>query len=127
MNTITETLLLLFITITFLQSGWDKITDWNGNVGWLKEHFSKTFLAKMVPLSVAIILVMELAIGFLAVIGLYMLHTGGSKDFAIYATVLSAICLLFLLFGQRVAKDYDGARTIVIYFMPTVFLLFLLQ
>jgi hypothetical protein len=25
-----------------------------------------------------------------------------------------------LLFGQRLAKDYDGARTIVIYFIPAV-------
>jgi len=26
------------------------------------------------------------------------------------------------LFGQRLAKDYDGARTIVIYFIPAVML-----
>ncbi|MDX1365844.1 MAG: DoxX family protein, partial [Arenibacter latericius] len=32
-----------------------------------------------------------------------------------------------LLLGQRIAKDYDGARTIAIYFIPTVFLVFLLQ
>jgi len=35
--------------------------------------------------------------------------------------------LLMLLFGQRVAKDYDGARTIAIYFIPAVILVFLLQ
>jgi hypothetical protein len=27
---------------------------------------------------------------------------------------------LMLLVGQRLAKDYDGARTIVIYFIPAV-------
>ncbi|MEP1017307.1 MAG: DoxX family protein, partial [Maribacter dokdonensis] len=32
MNNATEVLLLLFLIITFLQSGFDKITDWNGNV-----------------------------------------------------------------------------------------------
>ncbi|MCV6629698.1 MAG: DoxX family protein [Flavobacteriaceae bacterium] len=126
MSFITESILLLFVAITFLQSGWDKITDWGGNVGWLKEHFNKTFIANMVPMSVAIILVLELIVGFLAIIGLYTLQTIGSKDFALYATIIAAICLLMLLFGQRVAKDYDGARTIVIYLIPTVFLLHLL-
>mgnify|MGYP000586416037 CR=1 FL=1 len=37
-------LLLAFLAITFLQSGYDKIADWNGNVSWLKGHFSQTFL-----------------------------------------------------------------------------------
>jgi hypothetical protein len=32
----------------------------------------------------------------------------------------SCITLLMLLFGQRLAKDYDGARTIVIYFIPAI-------
>ena len=63
---ITEILILLFILITFLQSGVDKMMDWNGNTGWLKEHFSKTFLAGMVPLMVGIILVIEVIVGFLA-------------------------------------------------------------
>ena len=33
-------LLLAFLAITFLQSGIDKISDWNGNLSFLKEHFS---------------------------------------------------------------------------------------
>jgi hypothetical protein len=32
-----------------------------------------------------------------------------------------------LLFGQRMAKDYDGAKTIAVYFIPAVFLVYLLQ
>jgi hypothetical protein len=28
--------------------------------------------------------------------------------------------LVYLMFGQRLAKDYDGARTVVIYFIPAV-------
>ena len=58
---ITEIFLLAFLAITFLQSGLDKIFDWKGNVSWLKEHFSKTFMANMVTFNVAIILVFELA------------------------------------------------------------------
>jgi hypothetical protein len=37
-----------------------------------------------------------------------------------YACMVSCVTLLLLLFGQRVAKDYDGARTIVIYLIPAL-------
>jgi hypothetical protein len=44
-----------------------------------------------------------------------------------YGAIISCVTLLFLLFGQRLAKDYDGARTIVIYFIPAVLAVFLLS
>ena len=127
LNNITEIILLLFLAITFLQSGYDKISDWNGNISWLKEHFSKTFMANMVTVNVAIILVLETAAGLLAVIGCVTLIVDSNTSYGFYSAILSAITLLLLLFGQRVAKDYDGARTIVIYFVPTIMALYLLK
>ncbi|WP_336066810.1 DoxX family membrane protein [Mesoflavibacter sp. CH_XMU1404-2] len=124
---ITEIILLLFLAITFLQSGLDKILDWKGNIGWLKEHFSKTFMGKMVEINVAIILVIETVAGILAILGIYQLIVNDNATLGFYAAILSAITLLLLLFGQRVAKDYDGARTIVIYLIPTIFALYILQ
>jgi len=124
---ITEIILLLFLAITFLQSGLDKILDWKGNIGWLKEHFSKTFMGKMVEINVAIILVIETVAGLLAILGIYQLIVNDNATLGFYAAILSAITLLLLLFGQRVAKDYDGARTIVIYLIPTIFALYILQ
>lgn len=124
---ITEIILLLFLAITFLQSGLDKILDWKGNIGWLKEHFSKTFMGKMVEVNVAIVLVIETVAGLLAILGIYQLIVNDNATLGFYAAILSAITLLLLLFGQRVAKDYDGARTIVIYFIPTIFALYILQ
>ncbi|KAF2519067.1 DoxX family protein [Flavobacterium salilacus subsp. salilacus] len=115
--------ILLFMAITFIQSGYDKVMDWKGNVGWLKGHFAETFLKNMVPSAVFIILVLEAVAGALSVIGVIELLVSGGTDFAFYAACLSAVTLLFLLLGQRVAKDYDGARTIVIYFIPVVLLL----
>jgi hypothetical protein len=35
--------------------------------------------------------------------------------------------LILLLLGQRLAKDYDGARTIAIYFVPAVLAVFWLS
>ena len=53
-------LVLAFLAITFLQSGYDKIKDWKGNVEWLNGHFSNTILAKQVPFALGIVLVLEL-------------------------------------------------------------------
>ncbi|WP_224485347.1 DoxX family protein [Robertkochia aurantiaca] len=126
MNYIFEILILFFVLITFLQSGIDKLTDWRGNLGWLKQHFSNTILKNGVPLALAVLVVLELATGILAVAGIYALLAEGDKSWAIYSLILSAVTLLFLLFGQRLAKDYPGAQTIVVYFIPVVFALYFL-
>lgn len=126
MTYITEILLLVFLVITFLQSAIDKMLDWNGNLSWLKDHFSKTFMKNMVPMNLAIILVLELVAGVLCAVGAFQLYTSGEKHLALNGAVLSCVALLMLLFGQRVAKDYDGARTIVIYLMPAIFAVYLL-
>ncbi len=124
---ITEILILLFIIITFLQSGFDKLTDWKGNIEWLSGHFSKTFLARQVPLMVAVILILEVITGILAIIGIVQLIAGGKTLIALYACVLAAIVLLMLLFGQRVAKDYAGAFTITGYFVVVILGVYILS
>jgi uncharacterized membrane protein YphA (DoxX/SURF4 family) len=113
-------LLLGFLAITFLQSGVDKITDWQGNVSWLKGHFANTFIKNQVPAALMLVLVLEIIAGGLALVGIAENLFQGSTIFGKYACVVSCVTLLFLLFGQRLAKDYDGARTIVIYFIPAV-------
>jgi uncharacterized membrane protein YphA (DoxX/SURF4 family) len=121
-------LVLALLAITFLQSGYDKIKDWKGNVAWLTDHFAATILAKQVPLALMIVLVLEIIAGVLCVSGILQLfvqqHVTNGLGF--YGASVSCITLLFLLFGQRLAKDYDGARTIVIYFIPAVLAVFLL-
>lgn len=113
-------LLLAFLAITFLQSGLDKILDWNGNVSWLKSHFSQTILKNNVPAALLVVLALEIVAGVLAVMGIIENITSHSTQLGDYACMVSCVTLLFLLFGQRLAKDYDGARTIVIYFIPAI-------
>ncbi|WP_411029383.1 DoxX family protein [Spongiimicrobium sp. 3-5] len=122
-----EVLLLLFLIITFLQSGLDKIMDWKGNVSWLKGHFAQTPFKNTVPFLLSVILLMEIIAGLLCVVGAYEIIVSGASDLAFYGALVASVSLLMLLLGQRIAKDYEGAKTIVIYFIPTVFLLFLLQ
>ncbi len=118
---LTELLILIFILITFLQSGIDKASDWSGNTGWLKDHFSGTFLAGMVPLMVAIIMIIEIITGFIAIAGIWQVVSDNETNMALYACVLACITLLMLLFGQRVAKDYAGAFTLTGYFIVCMF------
>jgi uncharacterized membrane protein YphA (DoxX/SURF4 family) len=122
-----EVLLLFFLIITFLQSGIDKIFDWGGNLSWLKEHFADTFFKTLVPILLGILLLLEIASGILCAIGVSQLLLTGEKTLAFSGAMLSCITLLMLLFGQRMAKDYDGAKTIAVYFIPAVFLVYLLQ
>lgn len=123
----TEILLLLFLIITFLQSGIDKIFDWNGNLAWLKQHFAKTPLQNMVPVLLIVILFVEVSAGILCAIGLNQIVITGKNTIALYGAITSCLSLLMLLFGQRMAKDYEGAKTIAVYFIPAIFLVFLLQ
>ncbi|MEC5165246.1 putative membrane protein YphA (DoxX/SURF4 family) [Flavobacterium sp. PL11] len=120
MNNITSILILIFLAITFLQSGYDKLFHWKDNVDWLKGHFLKTPLKNQVPLALANILILELISGILCVVGCIELLINNGRIFGFYGAVFSCITLLMLLFGQRLAKDYDGARTIVIYFIPAI-------
>ena len=116
-------IVLVFLAITFIQSGYDKVADWKGNIEWLKGHFSQTMLKNQVPQALFLILALEVLSGAFAVIGIIEILVNEGTQFAFFAAALSAITLLLLLLGQRIAKDYDGARTIVIYFVPTVLLL----
>jgi uncharacterized membrane protein YphA (DoxX/SURF4 family) len=120
MNNITSILILIFLAITFLQSGYDKLFNWKDNVDWLKGHFAKTPLKNLVPLALLNILILELIAGTLCVVGCIELFVNNGRIFGFYGAVFSCITLLMLLFGQRLAKDYDGAKTIVIYFIPAI-------
>lgn len=99
-----EILLLLFLAITFLQSGLDKIFDWNGNLSWLKGHFAESPLKNVVPLLVGILLLFEMVSGILCGIGIYQLAAIGEDTLALYAAILSSFSLLMLLFGQKSGK-----------------------
>ena len=120
MNNTASILVLLFLAVTFIQSAYDKVFAWQGNVDWLKGHFAQTILKNNVPLALFIILILELITGVLTLVGCVELLINGGKTFGFYGAVFSSITLIFLLLGQRLAKDYDGARTIAIYFIPSM-------
>jgi len=123
----TEILILLFLIVTFLLSGIDKITDWKGNLSFIKDHFNSSPLKNMVPLLLGTILVIEIIACLLMITGVYQLATNTGKEIALIGVELSAITLIFLLVGQRLAKDYAGSMTLAVYFATTIFGVYLLS
>lgn len=115
----------LFVTILFIQSGLDKVFDWKGNLEWLTGHFSKSILAGMVPMLLAVITAMEAATGVLSAVGLIYFFATGSTIIIFYASLIGAASLTGLFFGQRVAKDYSGAAILVPYFILLLILMYL--
>lgn len=120
MNNIASIIILIMLAITYLQSGYDKLFYWKGNVEWLKSHFSQSILKNQIPLALGIVLILELITAVLCVAGTLQLIFTNDRSYGLYGAIWSCVTLLFLLFGQRLAKDYDGARTIIIYFIPSV-------
>lgn len=114
-----QLLTALFLAILFLQSGLDKVTDWSGNLSWLTGHFAKTPLKNVVPLLLATVTLAELAAGLCSAAGVIQLWRGDTRV-ALLGAVLSALSLVMLFFGQRVAKDYAGAATLAGYFVVAI-------
>lgn len=127
MNNSASILVLIFLAITFIQSGYDKVFDWRGSVEWLKSHFSKTILKNHIPLALGLLVVLEIITGILSLVGCVELFVNGGRTFGYYGAIFSSITLIIMLLGQRLANDYDGARTIAIYFIPSVLAVFWLS
>jgi len=127
MFNVASILVLVLLAVTFIQSGYDKVMDWKGNVAFLKDHFKNTSLKNQVPLALAHILIFELISGILCIVGGIQLILNNDRTVGLYGGIFSCITLIMLLFGQRLAKDYDGARTIVIYFIPAVMVVYWLS
>ena len=115
-----------FLAILFLQSGIDKVYDWKGNLEWLKGHFSKSILGGMVLFLLGFITLVELAAGIFSAIGVVNIILGNGDFIAFIGALLSSVALLMLFFGQRIAKDYAGASSLVPYFILTLATLFIL-
>lgn len=115
-----QILCLIFLAILFLQSGLDKVFDYKGNMEWLTGHFANSPLKGTVGILLPVLTVMEIAAGALCAVGVVMLIVSGSTTIGLIGTQLSALCLIALFFGQRVAKDYPGAATLTTYFLITM-------
>ena len=115
-----------FLAILFLQSGIDKIIDWRGNLEWLKGHFAKSPLAGTVPALLTTITILEVTAGMLSAVGCVFLILSRNSTVAFYGAIVSAVAIIALFFGQRMAKDYPGAAVLIPYFLLALVAIYLL-
>ena len=121
-----QILVSAFLAILFLQSGIDKVVDRRGNLEWLQGHFAKSPLVGIVPAMVTALTILEIAAGGLSAIGCVVIIFSRDSIVAFYGAVISAIAILALFFGQRMAKDYAGAAVLVPYFLLALSAIYLL-
>jgi hypothetical protein len=114
------------LAILFLQSGIDKIIDRRGNLEWLKGHFAKSPLAETVPALLTTITILEVAAGTLTAVGCVFLILSRDSTVAFYGAIVSAVAIIALFFGQRMAKDYPGAAVLIPYFLLALVAIYLL-
>ncbi|HMS55272.1 MAG TPA: hypothetical protein PKA27_07695 [Fimbriimonadaceae bacterium] len=117
-----------FFAVCFLQSGIDKVSDRKGNLDWLTGHFANSPLKGLVPLLLLTITLLEIGGGVFCAIGIVgHLAFSWSTQVLAYAFGLCGLTLLCLFAGQRIAKDYVGAATLVGYFAVAILGLVLCQ
>lgn len=110
-------LVLVFFLIVFIQSGLDKIFDYKGNLNFLKDLLKIYFSPTLIELALISVTILELTSGILCLIGIIDFVFNDSNFIGLLGLIIGSIALLVLLFGQRVSKNYDGAKTIAIYFI----------
>lgn len=122
-----QLLCLAFLAVLFIQSGLDKVFNYKGNKDWFSDHFKNSPLKNLVGLMMPVITLLEVTAGVLCAVGLVFLLTNGDPQFGIYGAQLSALSIVSLFFGQRIAQDYVGAATLTTYFIITIMTIYLLS
>jgi len=108
---------LAFFLIVFIQSGVDKIVDYRGNLAFLKDLFKAFFSPPLITLALVSVTILEVISGVLCLIGICDFILNDSSFIGLLGLITGSLALLILLFGQRVSKNYEGAKTIAIYFI----------
>lgn len=111
--------------ICFTQSGIDKLTDFKGNLDWLNGHFANSPFKNVVPLLLRAITFLEIWAGAVSLGAIPCIMINKFPLVPVVAMGLCCIALLSLFLGQRIAKDYAGAASLVPYFLAACFGLYL--
>ena len=115
----------MFIGIVMAQSGLDKIFNWEGELNFITEKFSKTILSNFSIIGLIQVTILETLSGLLSLLGSIMVLFYDDKSYGIVGLILAAGSFCILMAGQRISKDYDGAAALVPYFLLTMIGLFM--
>ncbi len=109
-------LVLVFMSILFVQSAMDKMLNYKDNQQWIDGYFAKSFVKGQSKILLLLLTLLECSAGVLCLMGIFF-----SKKIVnlvgFYGLFLCSITFLSLFLGQRIAKDYAGAANIPSYFV----------
>jgi hypothetical protein len=104
------------VAILFLQSGFDKVLNYKGNLAYFQDYFKNSPLKNTVGLLMPTITLLEVAAGLLSGLGVLMILLKDNDLIGFWGLVVAAVSMVCLFFGQRMAKDYAAAASMVSYF-----------
>lgn len=110
--------IFLFLLISFGYSLFEKLKDKKGYTQFLANHLKKEKLANLFWW---ILVLVNTTVFLFLILGIFQ----NLLDFKIlkptYIFEVNAISILILLFGQRMAGDFQGAANLGIYFLIVIF------
>jgi len=128
LSTITPQIgVLFFLLITFGISVIEKLADWKGTIAYIEANFKQTFIKNLITPLITGLLILEVITCILIVYGVYSLIFYNDTFIAFLGLIFSGICVLYMLIGQRIAKDYVGATSLTVYFILIIIGMYLLN
>ena len=121
-----QLIIMAFLAILFLQSGLDKVFKYQANYAWITSHFAKTPLKNTIKILFPLITITEVLAGICSLAGLGVFLLDESTQIGLIGAELSALCIVMLFLGQRLAKDYEGAATLTQYFIVSLVAIYML-
>ena len=119
--------IFVYFFILFFQSGVDKILNWSSELEWIKSHFRKSIFKSNIPLLLFTLTLLEIVTAILCLLSIFNFFIDFYDPLPFFALFFNSCTLICLFLGQRVAKDYQGAVSISVYFVINLIGLILLS
>lgn len=122
---LSSSFLALTLIISFSFSIQEKLIDSTSYQIWLKDHFKNTIVLPFLKPLFYFIILLEVITSLILIYGLYQLWFLNNYSGLFVGSIVSFICFVILLIGQRVAKDYQSSANLMLYILVSLFSFYL--
>lgn len=119
-------LVAIILLITYSASFIEKLKNWNGTLTYYHKHFEKTIIQKFLRSGIILVILLELFCVLTITSGIYLNQYSGDTSFLEIGFYSSFILLSILLIGQRIAQDYQGSTSLIVYILLNIFGIYVL-
>ena len=120
-------LIVLFLIVAFGIALIEKLANLKETISYISEIFKTSFIRNFVKPLITILMLLEVLTLFFLVVGIFQLYFQNEKEMALLGIVFSCFSIIYMLIGQRIAKDYPGATSLTIYFILSIFGIYILN